>query len=72
MTPDEVQRRVAHIRHLAALPVPDNASAHEEQDALLVDVLRGMEKGRVSAEEFRAVATEALTVLDLDFSRWYA
>ncbi len=72
MTPDEVQRRVEQVRHIAAPPIPDNESAHEEQDALLVDVLRAMEKGRVDAGEFRAVATEALKILDVDFLRWYA
>ena len=68
MTREDVIARVARIRAM----VNDDATAHFEQDALYVEVLRAIASETIEGAGARALAQEALKVQNIEFSRWYA
>ncbi len=65
MTIEEVIGRVLEIERISE----NDEEAHAAQDRLYVDVLNAVAAG---AENAAQLATEAIKVDDMNFSRWYA
>jgi hypothetical protein len=65
MTVDDVIAWVKKIEEMKG----DDEGAHAEQDELLIAVLTAIANGD---NEASTMADEALKVLDIEFSRWYA
>jgi len=66
VTPEDVRRRVEHIRSIAA----DDEAAHSEEDSLHQEVLMAIARGE--ADDPAKCAYEALQTAGIDFSRWRA
>jgi hypothetical protein len=64
MTVDDVIAWVKKIEEMKG----DDEGAHAEQDQLFIAVLTSI----ANASNETSIAEEALKVLDIEFSRWYA
>jgi len=68
ITVDEIRDRLEHIEKMAIVECDDEI-AHQEQDALLRDVLAAIAgPARCKAK----LAEEAMRVFNIDFERYYS